>query len=110
MRKKGQQGVIVERGTGDGMYVSLPEAPFAEGDEVVFAVRADEESERLFFVSVTEFDESGRAFIGFTAEDTLSLPADSYVYGVNLIRAGAEPVSIIKSAPFIVEQAVARDE
>ena len=110
MKKKGQQGVIVERGTGDGMYISLPEAPFAAGDTVVFAVRADDESERLFVVYVTEFDENGRAFIGLTAADTLSLPADSYVYGVNLIRSGAEPVSIIRSAPFIVQEAVARDE
>lgn len=110
MRKKGLQGVIVERGTGDGMYISLPEAPFVEGDTVVFAVRSDDESERLFVVNVTEFDGNGRAFVGFTAADTLSLPADNYVYGVNLIRSGAEPVSIIRSAPFIVQEAVARDE
>lgn len=110
MKKKGQQGVIVERGTGDGMYISLPEAPFAEGDVVMFAVREEEDSERLLVKNVIDFDENGRAFIGFTAQDTLSLPADSYVYGVNLIRNGAQPVSIIRSAPFIVEEAVARDE
>lgn len=109
MRKKGQQGVIVRRGTGDGMYVSLPEAPFEEGDLVRFAVRADEDGAALLEKNIETFDENGRAYIHLTVEDILSLAADEYVYGVNLIREGAEPVVIIRSAPFVVEQAVARD-
>ena len=109
MRKKGQQGVIVRRGTGDGMYVSLPAAPFEEGDLVRFVVRADEDSAALLEKEIEEFDENGRAYIHLTAEDLTGLAADEYVYGVNLTRAGAEPIVIIRSAPFVVEEAVARD-
>ena len=109
MLKKGQQGVVVRRGTGDGMYVSLPEAPFDEGDLVRFVVRADDEGDPLLEKNVTEFD-GGRAYIYLSPADTLSLEADSYVYGVNYARAGADPIVIIRSAPFILEEAVARNE
>ena len=45
-----------------------------------------------------------------TEEETLSLEAGEYVYGVNLRRAGTEPVTVIREAPFVVQEAVARDE
>ena len=109
MLKKGQQGVIVRRGTGDGMYVSLPEAPFETGDLVRFVVRADDEGDPLLEKNVEEFDESGRAFVYLSPADTLSLEADSYVYGVNYSKNGADPIVIIRSAPFVLEEAVARN-
>lgn len=111
MKKRGSQGVEIARGTGDGMYVSFPGAPLESGDEIVFTVRSDEDSaDKLLEKSVTDFTGDGKAFIGFSEEDTLSLEADEYVYGVNVIRSGAEPVAVIRSAPFIVKEAVARNE
>jgi len=44
MKKKGSQGVVIARGTGDGMYVSFPDEPLEAGDEITFAVREDAES------------------------------------------------------------------
>ena len=34
MKKKGAQGVMIARGTGDGMYVSFPDAPLQAGKAV----------------------------------------------------------------------------
>ncbi len=110
MKKKGSQGVEIARGTGDGMYVSFPDAPLENGDEIVFTVRPDAGSaEKLMEKSVTEFTD-GKAYIEFTEEDTLSLAAEEYVYGVNVIRAGTTPTAVIREAPFIVQEAVARNE
>ena len=111
MKKKGAQGVVIARGTGDGMYVSFPEAPLQGGDEIRFAVREGEDStETLLEKTVQEFTGEGKAYISFTEEETLSLEAGEYVYGVNVVRAGTEPTAVIRSAPFIVQEAVARDE
>ena len=111
MRKKGAQGVMIARGTGDGMYVSFPDAPLQAGDEIRFVVREDEESaEKMMEKTVTAFTGDGKAYIHLTEEETLSLAAGEYVYGVNLIRAGTEPVPVIRTAPFIVQEATARDE
>ena len=111
MKKKGSQGVEIARGTGDGMYISFPDAPLENGDEIRFAVREDAEStEKLLEKTVTEFSGDGKAFIGFSEEDTLSLEAGDYVYGVQVIRAGAEPVDVIREASFTVKESVARNE
>ena len=111
LKKKGSQGVVIARGTGDGMYVSFPDAPLEAGDEIRFVVREDEENNTaLLEKSITAFTDEGKAYIGFTEEETLSLEAGEYVYGVNLIRAGADPVTVIRTAPFVVQEAVARDE
>ena len=111
MKKKGAQGVVIARGTGDGMYISFPDAPLHGGDEIRFAVREDEDStETLLEKTVAEFTAEGKAFISFTEEETLSLEAGEYVYGVNVVRAGAEPTVVIRSAPFIVQEAGARND
>ena len=110
MKKKGAQGVVIARGTGDGMYISFPEAPLQGGDEIRFAVREDEDADALMEKTIQEFTAEGKAVISFTEEETLSLEAGEYVYGVNVVRAGAEPTVVIRSAPFIVQEAVARDE
>lgn len=111
MKKKGSQGVVIARGTGDGMYVSFPGSPLESGDEIVFAVREDAESaDKLVEKTVTEFTAEGKAYISFSEEETLSLEAGEYVYGVNVIRSGAEPVTVIREAPFVVQEAVARNE
>ncbi len=110
MKKKGSQGVEIARGTGDGMYVSFPGEPLRSGDEIRFAVRPDADGEKLLEKTVTDFTADGKAFIGFSEEDTLSLAADEYVYGVQVIRSGAEPVDVIREAPFVVKESVARNE
>ena len=111
MKKKGAQGVVIARGTGDGMYISFPDAPLQGGDEIRFAVREDEDStEALLERTVAEFTAGGKAYISFTEEETLSLEAGEYVYGVNVVRAGCEPTVVIRSAPFIVQEAVARND
>ncbi len=111
MKKKGSNGIVIARGTGDGLYVSCPEAPFARGDRVAFVVREDAEStERLLDKQITEFTDDGKAYVSITEEDSLSLEAGEYVYGVNVIRAGAEPVALIREAAFVVEEGTARDE
>lgn len=111
MKKKGSQGVVIARGTGDGMYVSFPDEPLEAGDEITFAVREDAGSaEKLLEKSVTAFTDDGKAYIHFTEEETLGLEAGEYVYGVNLRKAGTEPVTVIREAAFVVQEAVARDE
>ena len=111
MKKKGSQGVVIARGTGDGMYVSFPGEPLEAGDEIRFVVREDEENDTaLLEKSITAFTDEGKAYIGFTEEETLSLEAGEYVYGVNLRKAGTEPVTVIREAAFIVQEAVARNE
>ncbi len=110
MKKKGSQGVVIARGTGDGMFVSFPDEPLEAGDEIRFVVREDEDSDALMEKTIQEFTAEGKAFISFTEEETLSLEAGEYVYGVNVVRAGAEPTVVIRSAPFIVQEAVARND
>lgn len=111
MKKKGSQGVEIARGTGDGMYISFPGAPLQGGDMIRFAIREDAESDvTLLEKTVTDFTANGKAHINFTEEDTLSLEAGDYVYGVQVIRSGAEPVDVIREAPFVVKESVARNE
>lgn len=110
MLKTGSQGVIVRRGTGDGLYVYLQDAPFEDGDKIRFVVRPDEDSAAALTKEITTFTEDGKAFVQFTEQDTLSLSSGDYVYGVNLKKAGQAPAVIVRSALFRVEEAVARDE
>jgi len=111
LKKKGSQGVEIARGTGDGMYIAFPDAPLQSGDVIRFAVREDAESNvARMEKSVTEFTGDGKAYIHFTEEDTLSMEAGDYVYGVQVIRAGTEPVDVIREAAFTVKESVARDE
>lgn len=110
MERKGKDGFVINIGTGDALRVRITNAPLTAGDRVIFAVREDEESEKLLEKTVMDFDEDGWAYIVFHPEDTVRLGPGSFVYGVNLVRGGgAEPVVIIRAAKFIVKGAVASE-
>lgn len=110
MTRKGKDGFAINIGTGDAIRVRITNAPLTAGDEIIFAVREDDESEKLLEKTVTEFDAEGWAYIFLHPEDTVRLGVGDFVYGINLSRGGiADPVAIIRSAKFIVKGAVASE-
>ncbi len=110
MQTKGETGLIADIATGDSVRVSVKGRPFEEGDTVLFAIRPDMESEKLFEIAVTEFDDEGGAIFQFHPEDTAALGVGEFVYGINLIPVETgEPMVLIREAPFQVRGAVASD-
>lgn len=110
MQKTGKYGLIVARGTGDQIQVTCEAEPFDTGDVVRFVVRTTPpDLTELLVKEITSFTD-GAAIIQLTESDTLSLAAADLCYGINIIRSGEEPQALIINAPFVVVEAVARDE
>ena len=108
MKKKGKDGLIAEKGTGSGIYVQIKDYSLNTGDRISFAVRESIDSEKLIDKDISVFTE-GKAYIPITAEDLDALEPGNYVYGVMFEKSGAEPVNVIREAPFIVQGSVAED-
>ena len=97
-------------GVAQALYVRIKDRPLQPGDQIVFSIREDIDSPKLVDMIVTDFDAEGGALISLQPADTAVLEEGSYVWGVNLIRYGREPIDLIRSGRLKAKGAVASDE
>ncbi len=96
------------RGDSESIIVSCKDSngdpvPFEPGDTVYFTVKETVNTDvKLLQKQVTEF-ENGKAIIEILPEDTKHLRFQSYVYDIQLTKAGGVVTTIIPPSKFRVE-------
>ncbi len=96
------------RGDSESIVVSCRDingnpVPFEPGDTVYFTVKETVNTDvKLLQKQVTEF-ENGKAIIEILPEDTKHLRFQSYVYDIQLTKAGGVVTTIIPPSKFRVE-------
>lgn len=100
----GKVNIAMTRGDSESITVRCSQ-PFAPGDTVYFTVREDAESEILLQKAVTEFPD-GEAVILILPGDTEPLDFGTYLYDIQVTRAGGVVTTLVIPSRFKLNEEV----
>lgn len=100
----GKVNISMTRGDSESITVRCSE-PFNEGDTVYFTVREDAESEILLQKVIEDFP-GGEAVILLLPEDTEPMDFGTYLYDIQVTRAGGVVTTLIVPSRFKLNEEV----
>lgn len=100
----GKVNIAMTRGDSESITVTCS-VPFTSGDTVYFTVREDAESGIVLQKVITEFAD-GRAIIPILPEDTEPLDFGTYLYDIQVTRAGGVVTTLIIPSRFKLNEEV----
>ncbi len=100
----GKVNIAMTRGDSESITVRCSE-PFNEGDTVYFTVREDAESEIVLQKVVTDFP-LGEAVILILPADTEPLDFGTYLYDIQVTRAGGVVTTLVVPSRFKLNEEV----